>query len=223
MNREILNFLRNIGVDIRFISLLDGFIFINNLKFSRFSRKKEEIFMSKFPQWKVTRSKIFQMMCIRASRVLSKSLKPREKIFINKSNDCASLALHVILEPYTRKYGVEIIYDESLVSAENHEVDSIASPLTLDREVENMINQMFHGKKIQPTSLKTEYDNRRVIYPLINIPDSWIESWAQKHDLACEAFPGSRISGDMLKFLEEYIPNVRENMLKSALFTNDKL
>lgn len=70
----------------------------------------------------------------------------REKIFINK-NDCASLTLYVILEPYTRKYGIEIIYDENLDSAENHEVDSIASPLTLDREVEKVINQMFQGEK----------------------------------------------------------------------------
>lgn len=222
MNKEILNFLRNIGVDIRYISLWDRFIFINNLKFSRFSRRKEELFMDKFPQWKVIRSKVFQMMCIRASRVLSKSLKPREKIFINKKNDCASLTLYVILEPYTRKYGIEIIYDENLDSTENHEVDRIASPLTLDREVENVINQMFHGEKIQPISINTDY-NRRVIYPLINIPDSWIESWVQKNDLACIIFPVSRISVDLLEFLEEYIPNVRENMLKSALFTNDKL
>jgi len=178
--------------------------------------------MDKFPQWKVIRSKVFQMMCIRASRVLSKSLKPREKIFINKKNDCASLTLYVILEPYTRKYGIEIIYDENLDSTENHEVDRIASPLTLDREVENVINQMFHGEKIQPISINTDY-NRRVIYPLINIPDSWIESWVQKNDLACIIFPVSRISVDLLEFLEEYIPNVRENMLKSALFTNDKL
>lgn len=179
--------------------------------------------MDKFPLWKVIRSKVFQMMCIRASRVLSKSLKPREKIFINKKNDCASLTLYVILEPYTRKYGIEIIYDENLDSAENHEVDSIASPLTLDREVEKVINQMFQGEKIQPTSINTEYNNRRVIYPLINIPDSWIKSWAQKNDLPCKIFPGSRISVDLLDFLEEYIPNVRENMLKSALLTNDIL
>lgn len=220
MNKEILNFLRNIGVDIRFISLWDGFIFINNLKFSRFSRRKEELFMDKFPQWKVIRSKVFQMMCIRASRVLSKSIKPREKIFINKNNDCANLALYVILEPYTRKYGIEIIYDENL-DTEDYEVDSVASPLTLDREVEKVINQMFHGEKIKPTSINTEYNNKRVIYPLINIPDSWIESWAQKNDLPCKISTGSRISVDLLDFLEEYIPNVRENMLKSALLTND--
>ena len=78
MNKGVLECLDNIGVDNRFISLWNNFLFINNLKFSRFSRRKEELFKAKFPKWTVVRSKILQKMCIRASRVLSKSLNPQE-------------------------------------------------------------------------------------------------------------------------------------------------
>ncbi len=218
VNEEILQFLHSIGVDNRFISLWNNFLFINNLKFSRFSRRKEELFKAKFPQWEVIRSKVFQKMCIRASRVLSKSITPRETIFISNDKSCANLTLYVILESYTRKYGIKIISGEEDIL--ECRVDCVASPLTLDGEVENNINQIFHGKKIMPISLNTKFKAIKIIYPLINIPESWIESWIQKNILSCINSPENRVSQDLLKFLEEFIPNVRENILKSSMFVS---
>ena len=218
MSQEILDFLGMIGVNTQFISLYNNSIFINNLKFSRFSRKKEELFLEKHPNWKVVRSKVFQKMCVRASRVLSKSLHPKEKIFIKENSNCANTALYIILEPYTRKYGIEITYSDDLEMARPGEVDKIASPLTLDGEVEDIIKQMLQGEKIEPTILKDKPNNLKTIYPLINIPDSWIETWTSEHDFKCNILPKDKVSHDLLEYLEEYIPEVRENMLKSALF-----
>ena len=219
MKKNVLEFLENIGVDNRFISLWNNFLFINNLKFSRFSRRKEELFQAKFPEWKVVRSKILQKMCIRASRVLSKSLNPQDTIFIKKIGNCVDLALYVILESYTRKYGVKIICGEE--ELKGYEVDCVASPLTLDLEVENIINQMIQGKKIEAMSLNIKFNEYKTIYPLINVPNSWIESWTYKYNLSCIIPPYDGISHGLINFFEEFIPNVRENMLKSATFVSE--
>ncbi|MGA2676986.1 MAG: ATPase [Methanobacterium sp.] len=219
MNKGVLECLDNIGVDNRFISLWNNFLFINNLKFSRFSRRKEELFKAKFPKWTVVRSKILQKMCIRASRVLSKSLNPQETILIEKIGNCVDLALYVILESYTRKYGIKIIYGENELI--NYKFDSIASPLTLDLEVENIINKMIQGKKIKAMNSHTEFNQYKTIYPLINVPNSWIESWIHKNNLSCLIPPCDGISYDLINFFEEFIPNVRENMLKSAIFVTE--
>lgn len=216
-NKEISRFLQAIGVDVRFISLWNHHIFINNLKFSRFSRKKEELFQAKFPDWKVVRSKIFQMMCIRASRGLSKSINPRDKIYLKKGEGCADLALYMILEPYTRKYGIEI-QEETDANDSEGAYDSVASPLTLDREVENIINKMVQGEKIELMSSNVRYNGVKIIYPLINLPQLWIESWAQQNSLLCSNPANKGDSEDLIAFLEEFVPQVRENMLKSALY-----
>ena len=82
VNRDVIKFLHQIGVDTRFISIIDNHIFINNQRFSRFSNKRQETFIRKFPSFSISRSKIFQKICTRASRILANSLKPGERIFI---------------------------------------------------------------------------------------------------------------------------------------------
>jgi hypothetical protein len=225
MNGEILQFLKNIGVNTRFVSLWDKYLFINNLRFSRFSRKKEEVFSSKFPDYEVVRSKVFQKMCIRASRVLNKVLNPKETIFILEGplekEICSNLTLNVILQPYTRKYGIKLVSGGDLNDVEAV-VDSIASPLTLDLEVENIINHMFQGEKIELMSSNVKYGDMKIIYPLINIPNSWIEAWVQKYDLKCVMPDNNDLSDDLIFFFEKYIPNVRGNMLKSATFIHSE-
>ena len=160
MNKEVIDFLAMIGVDTRYISLYKKSIFINNLKFSRFSHRREELFLAKHPDYQIIRSKIFQKMCIRASRYLSKCLNPGEKILIHKNGTCSSLILYLILEPYQRKYGIKIIHDDSLEYTTDNDVDSVASSITLDQEVGNLIKKMFEGRKIELTSIKTVKEDR---------------------------------------------------------------
>ncbi len=224
MMGEEAEFLQKIGVNTRFVSILDENVFINNLKFSRFSRKREEIFLRRFPGWRVVRSKVFQKICTRASRVLSNAITPGDKIFILKDGSCFNLVLYVILEPYKRKYGIEIIWDYEITSFRSN-VDSIAVPITLDREVENIIQLLLDGDKIELLSSNEEFNNTKLIYPLLNVPRSWIESWIEKQCLEC-SYPVNRdvsdgdFSKDLLEFLEGFIPDVRENVYKSALYVS---
>lgn len=219
MTRELVKFLQKIGVDTRFVSIMEDKVYINNLKFSRFSRKKEELFKKSFPEVDVIRSKIFQKICMRASRNLAHCIRPKEKIFLIKDDDSISSALYVILEPYQRKYGIELIFGKSTDEARNLNIDSIALPTTLDDEAQNILQSMLDGEKIELLSLNENYNGNKLIYPLINVPKSWIYSWTQ-NKLDNELNQNYKSSEDLLIFLESLVPDVRENLLKSALFTS---
>ena len=227
-------FLHRIGVDTRFVSIMDGHLFINNLKFSRFSRRKEELFLAKFPDECVVRSKIFQRICTRASR----TLKGDE----SEGKNCFNYALHTVLEPYKRKYGVEIIYGTSLKDLKDSDVDSIALPVTLDVEAIKIVDILLDGGKIYPPSSRGSFHNMKLIYPLLNVPDSWIVLWLENQDFKCSfehdaveygtknietgiqsgKTVANDFSGDLIKFLGDFIPDVRENILKSAEFVHEK-
>lgn len=219
MNKEVAKSLQKIGVDTRFVSITGKNVLINNLKFSRFSRKKEELFKKDFPKMDVIRSKIFQKICMRASRNLAHCLRPKEKIFLIKNSNPLNYALYVILEPYQRKYGIELIFGDSIPESRDLNIDLIAMPITLDDETENILNLMLDGKKIELISSKEHYNNIKLIYPLINIPKSWIHSW-MGIELDNKSDQNYESTEDLLKFLETIIPDVRENLVKSALFVS---
>ena len=222
MNTEPAEFLHKLGVDTRFVSILDEHIFINNLKFSRFSRRKEELFLRKFPHYEVVRSKLLQKICTRASRVLKNAVKPRDKIFIVKDRNCFNMALHIVLEPYTRKYGVKLIFGRSLKELEGSGVNSVALPVTLDDEVENIMGLMFKGEKIEPLSLNYKFENIKVVCPFVNVSRLWIVSWLEKQDLKCNYKSEESLEKDLINFLEGFIPDVKENMFKSAEFVHNQ-
>jgi hypothetical protein len=196
-------------------------IFINNQRFSRFSNKRQETFTRKFPNYSINRSKIFQRICTRASRVLANVLKPGDKIFIYDNDKCSKFILDVIMEPYTRKYGIKLFYGSSMVDALEYGVNSIALSLTLDNEVESILGNILNGEKIEVFSLKNRYDaenNINLIYPLLNIPRSWIGSWLKKLNYAYKYTINDSYAVDLREFFEGFVPDVRENMLKSALY-----
>jgi hypothetical protein len=222
VNRDVIKFLHQIGVDTRFISIIDNHIFINNQRFSRFSNKRQETFIRKFPSFSISRSKIFQKICTRASRILANSLKPGEKIFIKEDDRCSNFILDVIIEPYKRKYGIEIVYGDDLKDANKLGADAVALPLNLDDEVEKILGKILNGEKIEVYSLKNRYDsenNFKFIYPLINIPRSWLLSWLEKLDLKYK-YSNKSTESDLIEFFEGFIPDVRENILKSALYVD---
>jgi hypothetical protein len=220
MDRDLVKFLQKTGVDTRFVSIVGNKIFINNLKFSRFSREKEGLFLNVYPEMEVVRSKIFQKICTRASRNLAHSIHPKEKIFLIEDDDPLNFALHVILEPYQRKYGIKIVFGNAISESMDLNVNSIASALTLDHEAENIINSMINGKKIELLSSIELFNGKKMIYPLINIPKAWIYSWVENkpHE---ELNQNYETPEDFLTFLEGIIPDVRENLYKSAIFTTN--
>ncbi len=220
INKDVIKFLHQIGVDTRFISIIDEHILINNQRFSRFSNKRQETFIKKFPSFSISRSKIFQKICTRASRILANSLKPGERIFIIENDKCSNFILDVIIEPYKRKYGIEIIYGNDLKDANKHNADAVALPLNLDDEVQKILGKILNGEKIEVYSLKNRYDtenNLKLIYPLINVPRSWLVSWLEKLDFEYK-YSNESTESDLIEFFEGFIPDVRENILKSALY-----
>ena len=55
INKELVKFLQILGVDTRFVSIVGMHIFINNQRFSRFSNKRQETFIRKFPDYSIDR------------------------------------------------------------------------------------------------------------------------------------------------------------------------
>lgn len=221
INTEIAKFLQIIGVDTRFVSIVGSHIFVNNQRFSRFSNTRQETFTRKFPNYSIIKSKILQRICTRASRILSNTLKPGDKIFIYNDNECSKFVLNVIMEPYTRKYGIKLFYGNLMEDAIKFDVDSIALPLTLDNEVESIIGNILNGEKIEVFSLKNRYDaqnNLNLIYPLLNVPRSWIVSWLGKLEYEFKYTIDDNYAVDLMEFFAGFIPDVRENMLKSAIY-----
>ncbi len=221
VNEEEIKFLHRIGIDTRFVSIVGNHIFVNNQRFSRFSNKRQEIFIRKFPNFVISRSNIFQKICTRASRVLAKSLKPGDKIFINVSDKCSNFVLNVIMEPYTRKYGIKLINGTVIQDAIESDANSIALPLTLDDEVESVVGNILNGEKIEVLSLKIKYyteNNLKLIYPLLNVPRSWLVRWLEKLEHEYEYSTNDSHAVDLIEFFEVFIPDVRENILKSALY-----
>jgi hypothetical protein len=218
MKKDVTRFLQKMGVDPRFVSILGDRILINNLRFSRFSRAKEDVFLERYPQYQVSRSKVFQKICTRASRVLKDVLSPKDRIFMLEDGSCLSMVLHAVLESYTRKYGVEIIRGNSWEDMDGQDINSIALPLNLDDEVENILFEMLDGKKMQLSISKTGENGLKLIYPLINVPNSWICSWAQVEGLTCMHKKQEGPAREILEFLSGFIPDVREKMMRSAKF-----
>ena len=229
-NHDVVKFLQKNGVETRFVSIFDKKVYINNLKLSRFSRKKEELFLANFPNYNVRRSKVFQRICTRASRVLKNALSPGDKILIPNSVNCVNRAMQIVLEPYTRKYGVELIIVPELdfkdievddVGRKEFKADAVALPLTLDGEVEHILDIMIHGDKLGLLSSQTEKNGIKMIYPLINVPNSWIKSWIEIEGLICSFEDEDGLPREMLEFLEVFIPDVREKIMSSALYLSE--
>ncbi len=70
-------------------------------------------------------------------------LKPGEKIFIYNNDKCSKFILDVIMEPYTRKYGIKLFYGNSIEDVQEFDINTIALPLTLDNEVQSILGKHF--------------------------------------------------------------------------------
>lgn len=133
--KDVLKFLKIIGVDTRFVSYTPHKIYINNLRFSKFSRTREKTFEKQYPEIEVVRSSLFQKICSKSSRVLASEIKPNSTILMPKDN----FICDVLLEPYTRKYGVKLVYGGNC--------DLVVNPLILDDEVNNIFQVFLKVKE----------------------------------------------------------------------------
>ena len=119
--KDVLKFLKIIGVDTRFISYTPNKIYINNLRFSKFSRKREETFKKQYSEIDIVRSSLFQKICSKSSKLLALEIKPNSKILLPEDN----FLIELLLEPYTRKYGVKLDNQHFVILKSDEDADDL--------------------------------------------------------------------------------------------------
>ena len=204
--KDVLKFLKIIGVDSRFISYTPEKIYINNLRFSKFSRKRQETFNKQYPEIEIVRNSLFQKICSKSSKVLSLEIKPNSVILMPHDN----FMVDVLMEPYSRKYGVKLVYDG--------DYDYMVNPTILDDEVNDIFSTIFSGDGLKFKRSSNE------IYPLINVPLDWINSFLEmdgKDKIKNEN--NDELATSFMEFLEDVAPQYRENVLKASEYIEKKL
>ena len=204
--KDVLKFLKIIGVDSRFISYTPEKIYINNLRFSKFSRKREATFNKQYPEIEVVRNKLFQKICSKSSRHLALEIEPNSKILMPEDN----FMIEILMEPYTRKYGVELVY--------SGEYDLKVNPIILDDEVNGIFEGIFKGEGLNFHHSDDE------IYPLANVSLDWINSFLEMdgHELV-ENKNKNELATSFSEFLDDVAPQYKENVVKASEFIEKKL
>lgn len=203
--KDVLKYLKIIGVDTRFISYTPDRIYINNLRFSRFSRKKEATFNKQYPEIEVVRNKLFQKICAKSSKHLALEAKPNSRILMPKDNYLVEL----LMEPYTRKYGVELVYEG--------DYDLMVNPVILDDQVNDIFEGIFKGEGLKYSRKDNE------IYPLVNVSLDWINSFLQMDGRELiEGENADEQANSFSEFLDEVAPQYKENVLSASEFIESK-
>ena len=204
--KDVLKFLKIIGVDTRFVSYTAEKIYINNSIFSKYTRKRQSTLNKEYPGIEVVRNSLFQKICSKSSKVLADEIKPNSTILIPENNDL----IEIILEPYTRKYGVKLVYGGSY--------DLIVNPIILDSKVNSIFSDIFKGNGLTFSKKTNE------IYPLINVPLNWINSFLEMDGKKIiETKDYDDLSTSFMEFLEEVAPQYRENVLKAYEYIEKEL
>lgn len=204
--KDVLKYLKIIGVDTRFISYTPDRIYINNLRFSRFSRKKEATFNRQYPEIEVVRNKLFQKICAKSSKHLALEIEPNSRILMPEDN----FLVELLMEPYTRKYGAKLVYEG--------DYDLAVNPLILDDQVNNVFEGIFKGEGLNLTKRDGE------IYPLVSVSLDWINSFLKMdgHDpIECEN--KDELAHSFSEFLDDVAPQYKDNVVSASVFVSEKL
>ena len=228
--KDVMKFLKQIGVDTRFVSFFDDEgdikLYIENLRFSKFSKKRRETFNKHYPDMEVVRSSLFQKICSRSSKTLADSLSPKERILIPRMDDDYNKFLYIVIEPYSRKYGIRFIeYDENI---DLNDIDSIISPLNLNQEVNHILNDIFDGnginwnKKVNDAysqyDISTDKKDIKIVFPFINVPQEWINDFLGIENKYEIDYDNDDIGESFMGFLSEINPQFKENVLAASSF-----
>ena len=204
--KDVLKFLKIIGVDSRFVSYTPDKLYINNLRFSKFSRKRQDTFNKQYPEIEVVRSSLFQKICSKSSKHLALEIQPNSTLLMPKDN----FIIELLMEPYTRKYGVKLVYDG--------DADFIVNPLILDDQVNDIFEGIFDGVGLHRDIKSNE------VYPLINVPLDWINSFLEMDgQKLIENKNKNELATSFSEFLEDVAPQYKENVVKAAEFIEKKL
>ena len=204
--KDVLKFLKIIGVDTRYISYTPEKIYINNLRFSKFSRTREATFKKQYPEIDVVRNKLFQKICSKSSKVLSEEITPNSRILMPEDN----FIIELIMEPYTRKYGVELVY--------NGDYDLKVNQIILDDKVNDIFEGIFSGEGLNLVKGENE------IYPLANVSLDWINSFLKMdNQKSVESENKNELANSFSQFLDDVAPQYKENVVKASEFIQSKI
>ncbi|MBQ6345477.1 MAG: ATPase [Methanobrevibacter sp.] len=204
--KDVLKFLKIIGVDTRYISYTPEKIYINNLRFSKFSRTREATFKKQYPEIDVVRNKLFQKICSKSSKVLSEEITPNSRILMPEDN----FIIELIMEPYTRKYGVELVY--------NGDYDLKVNQIILDDKVNDIFEGIFSGEGLNLVKGENE------IYPLANVSLDWINSFLKMdNQKSVESENKNELANSFSEFLDDVAPQYKENVVKASEFIQSKI
>lgn len=211
--KDVLKFLKIIGVDSRFVSYTPSKLYINNLRFSKFSRKREKTFYHQYPQIEVARSSLFQKICSKSSKILA-NIKPNSKILISDEDTSLNKLVEIILEPYTRKYGVKLVY--------SGDYDYFVNPLIQDDEVNEIFASLFKGEGINFNKKDNE------LYPLRNIEKKWINDFLENEGVETlknknEKDEYVQLANSFMEFLADVAPQFRDNVLRASDYIEENL
>ena len=118
--------------------------------------------------------------------------------------------IEILLEPYTRKYGAELVYDG--------EYNLKVNPIILDDEVNNIFESIFEGD-----GLNFRRDDNE-IYPLANVSLEWINSFLEMDGKdILENENKDELANSFSEFLEDVAPQYRENVVKAAEYIENQL
>ena len=204
--RDVLKYLKIIGVDTRFISYTPDKIYINNLRFSKFSRTRQATFNRQYPEIEVVRSKLFQKICAKSSKHLALEAKPNSRILMPEDN----FLVELLLEPYTRKYGVQLVYDG--------DYDLVVNPVVLDDRVNDIFEGIFKGEGLNYSKKDDE------IYPLANVSLEWANSFLEMDgkDLI-QKENSDELANSFSEFLDDVAPQYKDNVVSASEFVQEKL
>ena len=204
--KDVLKFLKIIGVDTRFISYTPEKIYINNLRFSKFSRTREKTFNRQYPQIEVVRNSLFQKICSKSAKNLTLEIRPNSTVLMPED----SYICELLMEPYTRKYGVKLVYEG--------DYDLKVNPLILDDKVNTIFEGIFAGEGLNLI------DNENEVYPLANVSLDWINSFLEMdgQDLV-ECVNDNELAISFSEFLDSVAPQYRENVVSASEFIHEKL
>lgn len=204
--KDVLKFLKIIGVDTRFISYTPQKIYINSIRFSKFSRTREKTFNKQYPEIEVVRNTLFQRICSKAAKTLTLEILPNSTILMPEDNYICEL----LLEPYTRKYGAELVYDG--------DYDLAVNPLILDDKVNTIFEGIFAGEGLKLVHRENE------IYPLANVSLDWINSFLEMDNQnLIECDNNNELAKSFSEFLEGVAPQFRENVVSASEFIDKKI
>jgi hypothetical protein len=204
--KDVLKYLKIIGVDTRFISYTPQKIYINSLRFSKFSRAREKTFYKQYPDIEIVRNSLFQKICSRSAKLLTLEIKPNSTILMPENNFLCEL----LLEPYTRKYGVKLVYEG--------DYDLKVNPLILDDKVNSIFEGIFNGEGLNLVNDENE------IYPLANVSLEWINSFLEMDGQELiEKENDNDLANSFSEFLEDVAPQFRENVVSASEFIEIKL